>query len=245
MTHCCALHRSAITAAHFPFTLPGRTSAPFVLSAYVGKSERHFSVVQSWRVTPDRYDLLDQFRKRTEFGDFQDHLDEYIALYDPAAVLASSAPGRKAPMLRLVRRHPRLVKAVEADREAEDAQLHAFFDVVIERRISFPAEAAWRDLCVRQFRAVAKGKVSAAVRGAMQVVAHAHHFTMPTAHPRRCALAGATERPTIAAGMIGFRAVTVDRQPGERPGLCATGREAIMMRRLAGPVFHITTRVIR
>lgn len=146
-------------------------------------------------------------------------------------------------MGRLVRRHPRLVKAVEADREAEDAQLHAFFDVVIERRISFPAEAAWRDLCVRQFCAVAKGKVSAAVRSAMQVVAHAHHFTMPTAHPRRCAVSGATERPTIAAGMIGFRAVTVDRQPGERPGLCATGREAIM-RGLTGPVFQIKTEVI-
>ena len=43
--------------------------------------------------------------------------------------------------------------------------------------------------------------------------------------------------------MIGFRAVTVDRQPGEQPGLCATGREAIM-RRLAGPVFHIKTEVI-
>ena len=88
----------AITADEFPFTLPGSMSATFVLSAYVGKSERHFSVLQAWRVTPDRYDLLDQFRKRTEFGDFQDHLDEYIALYDPAAILASSAPGRKALM---------------------------------------------------------------------------------------------------------------------------------------------------
>ncbi len=239
-----ALHRPAITAAHFPFTLPGRTSAPFVLSAYVGKTERHFSVVTSWRGTPDRSARHAPCRQRTEFGDFQDRLDEYIALYGPAAVLASSAPVGKALMARLIHRHPHLVKAVEADLGSEEAQLRAFFDVVIERRISFPAEAAWRDLCVRQFCAVAKGKVCAAVRGAIQVVAHAHQFTMPTAQPRRCAVPGATERLTIAAGMIGFRAVTVDRQPGERPGLCSTGREAIA-RRLAGPVFHIKTEISR
>lgn len=145
-------------------------------------------------------------------------------------------------MAKLVHRHPHLVKAVEADCGSEDAQLRAFFDVVIERRISLPAEAAWRDLCVQQFCAAAKGKFSAAVRGAMQIVAHAHHFTVPTSHPRRLAVPGTTERPAIASRMVGFRAVTVDRRRDERPGLWSAGHETTN-RSFTGPIFHITTEV--
>ena len=240
--HNFTLDRPAITADDFPLTLPRWTSAPFVLSAYVGKSEEHFSVLQAWRVTRDRYDLLDQFRERTEFDDFQDRLDEDIELYRPAAVLASSAPEGKALMARLLRRHPHLVEVVEVDRGSEDAQLRALFEAVIERRISFPAEAPWRDLCVRQFCAAPKGKFRAAVRGAMQVVSHAHHLMVPTAHLRRCAAPGVTERPAIAARMVGFRAVTVDRRHGERPGLWSAGHETAN-RLLGGPILHISTEV--
>ena len=99
MTHCCALHRSAITAAHFPFTLPGRTSAPIVLSAYFGKSSERrpaVSVIQAWRVAPDQYVILDQFRGRVERDELEDTLERYVELLDPAAILAASAPGGRA-----------------------------------------------------------------------------------------------------------------------------------------------------
>ena len=73
----------------------------------------------------------------------------------------------------------------------------------------------------------------------MQFVAHADEFVVDEfAAPH-----AAPEKPGIAAAMIGSRAVSVDRQPGDQPGLCATGRKSIA-RRLAGPVFRITTEVI-
>jgi len=65
----------------------------------------------------------------------------------------------------------------------------------------------------------------------------------PRDAPHYFAVPAKTERRFIAAGMAGYRAVVVDRQPGEGPGLGSDGREADK-RSLTGPIFDIKTEVI-
>ena len=156
----------------------------------------------------------------------------FIEVFRPAAVLVGGARCNAAPIARIARRYPHLVQALEPDRSSKDEMLRALADAFIKKRVTLPADAPWRDRCVEQFCAIRQGKLSVAVRAAMQFVAHCPQFAAPAA----------IEKPGIAAAMIGFRAVTIERKPGE-PGLCASGRDAII-RRLTGPVFHIDVKVI-
>jgi len=234
--HMRALNLPAISSAVFPIAFAKSKPAPIVISAYLGKRRKRrpgFSVVQAWCVTGKQHGMLEQFRGRAEFEKLEDILNEYIELFRPAAVLATSAPGNPALIAKIAYQLPHLVHAIEPDRDSEAAWLRALTDVVVGKRISIPAGAPWRDVCVQQFRDLPASKSKALVRAAMQFVAHAHYFTAPAT----------TERHTIAAGVAGLRAMTVDRQPGERPGLCSDGRD-ITKRSLAGPIFHITTEVI-
>lgn len=143
-------------------------------------------------------------------------------------------------MQKITNQYPHLIHAIERDCELEVARLRALVDVIILQQICIPECAPWRELYLRQFCAVSKGKLRAAVRAAEQVVAHAHHFTVPTTHARRLAVPDATERPAVAVGLTSSSVMTVYRHPGQEPGLCSTGR----MRRLAGPVLHIKAEVI-
>lgn len=245
--HTRAAKPTAIRAADFPIPSSIAKPGPTVLSIYVGKTAKvrrpqpGVSVIQAWRLAREQYVLVEQVRERLEFDELQSLLEEFIDAFDPVAVLVGGARGNAALVARIASRYPNLVRRVQADSAAQNAQLRALAAVIVNKRIAIPADAPWRDRCIRRFRAISEGKLNAQARAAMQVVAHADEFvahvdefTAPQAAP---------EKPGIAAGMIGFRAVSVDRQPGEQPGLCATAREAIV-RRLAGPAFRIKTEVI-
>lgn len=99
-----ALDLPAITAGNFPASVRDASlydlnSAPIVLSAYFGKSSERrpaVSVIQAWRVAPDQYVILDQFRGRVERDELEDTLERYVELFSPGAILAASAPGGRA-----------------------------------------------------------------------------------------------------------------------------------------------------
>jgi pimeloyl-ACP methyl ester carboxylesterase len=225
-------------ATHFPFAWPAMRPAPIVLSVYVGKTAKPsrsqpVSVIQAWRLAREQYTLLEQVRERLEFNELQSLLDEFIDAFDLAAVLVGGARWNAALVARIASQYPNLVRRVQADGGAEEAQLRALAAIIVNKRVAIPAEAPWRDLCVRRFCAISQGKLNAQVRAAMQFVDHAHEFA---------ALAAPIEKPGIAAAMIGSRSVAIGDVWGE-PGVCANGREAIM-RRLTGPILHITTKVI-
>lgn len=236
--HTRAAKPTAISAADFPVPSSITKPGPTVLSIYLGKTAKPSrpqpGVLQAWRLARRQYVLLEQIRGRLESGELRSLLDEFIEAFGPVAVLVGGGRGNPALVARIASRYPNLVRRVQTDSGAKNVQVSALAAVIVNERIAIPADAPWRDRCVRRFCAISESKLNAQVRAAMQFVAHADEFAAPPA---------AIEKPAIAAGMIGFRAVTVDRQPGERPGLCSTGREAIM-RRLAGPVFQIKTEVI-
>ncbi|MGB7098623.1 MAG: hypothetical protein WBD95_07630 [Xanthobacteraceae bacterium] len=246
-----ALDLPAITAGDFPSSVYDTSvcdsnSAPIVISAYFGKSSDRrpaVSVIQAWSVGADQYVILDQFRGRADRDELEGTLERYVELFSPAAILAASAPGGRALIARIAHQHPHLIHPIERDRDSEAARLRALVNVVILKRICIPARAPWRELYLRQFCAVSKGKLRAAVRAAEQIVTHAHRFTVPTAHARRFAAPATIERPAVAVGRTRLSVMTLDRHPGQESGLCSTGREAIM-RRLAGPILHIKTEVI-
>jgi hypothetical protein len=227
----------AINAADFPLSFPYFTSGPIVISAYLGKRNKRrpaFGVVQAWRVDRDRYVILDQFRGRLKSKELEDVLNEYIEVCRPVAVLLAGTRGNQAFFAKIADRHPHVVHAIEwPDPDGAVAWLRALAEVIVGKRISIPADAPWRDVFVRQLCALPKSKSKALVRATMQFVVHAHYFAVPAK----------TERRFIAAGMAGYRAVVVDRQPGEGPGLGSDGREADK-RSLTGPIFDIKTEVI-
>ncbi|MGB7100283.1 MAG: hypothetical protein WBD95_16170 [Xanthobacteraceae bacterium] len=243
-----ALDLPAITAGNFPSSihdvfLYNSNSAPIVISAYFGKSsERRSSVsaIQAWRLARRQYTLLEQVRGRLNTGELRSLLDEFVEAFGPVAVLVGGGRRNPALVARISSRYPNLVRRVQADSAAQNGQLRALAAVIVNKRIAIPADAPWRDRCVRRFCAISEGKLNAQILAAMQFVAradefvaHVDEFTAPQAAP---------EKPGIAAAMIGFRAVTIEAKPGE-PGLCASGRDAII-RRLTGPVFHIDVKVI-
>jgi hypothetical protein len=227
----------AINSADFRVAFAASTSAPKVVSAYLGgrkNGRRAVSVVQAWSVVGEHYVILDQFRGRVKSKELEDILNEYIEVFQPSAMLVPGAQSDRALLAKIAHRHPHVVHAIEwPDPDSAVAWLRALAEVIVGKRISIPADAPWRDVFVRQLCALPKSKSKALARATMQFVVHAHYFAVPAK----------TERRFIAAGMAGYRAVVVDRQPGERPGLGSDGREADK-RSLTGPIFDIKTEVI-
>ncbi len=231
-----ALSLPLIKAADFPVSFPDFTSGPIVISAYLGKRKKRrpaVSVVQAWRVDGERYVILDQFRGRVKSKELEDVLNECIEVCRPAAVLLAGAPGNRAFLTKIAHGRPHVVHVIEQDPDGAAAWRRALAKVIVGKRISIPADAPWRDVFVRQLCALPNSKSKALVRATMQFVAHAHYFAVPAK----------TERRFIAAGMAGYRAVVLDRQPGQGPGMCSDGREADK-RSLTGPIFDIKTEVI-
>jgi predicted phage terminase large subunit-like protein len=152
---CDAQALPAFRADHFPMIaelLP--PSAPIVLSVDAGTADGRknaFSVIQVWRVTRERYYLIDQFRKQCGYSDLRYAVHRFRKRYRPAAILIERAANGNALISDLSRKHADLLIPIDPDGRSKSARLRAHAETIIAKRIHLPAEAPWQDDFVEEF----------------------------------------------------------------------------------------------
>lgn len=165
----------SITAAHFPsFVEP--PAGPTVLSIDAAMSDRRtsaYSVVQAWRLTPERYLLIDQFREQVDFALLRDQVRRFRKKYQPVAILIERAANGHALISDLTRKYPRIVRPIELTGRSKSARLLVHATTILSQRICLPADAPWRHEFVREFCEFPKGKFTDQVDATTQLLDHA------------------------------------------------------------------------
>jgi predicted phage terminase large subunit-like protein len=169
-----------ITGDHFPsFAEPLPFAGPTVLSIDPGISNRRtsaYSVIQVWRLTPDRYFLLDQFREQIDFAGLRDQVRVFRRRYRPVAILIERAANGHALISDLIRKYPRLIRPIDLDGRSKSTRLVAHAATILSRRVCLPALAPWREEFVREFCEFPKGAFSDQVDATTQLLDHAREF---------------------------------------------------------------------
>ena len=178
----------AISAEHFPtITEPMPPSAPIVLSVDAGMTKGRknaFSVIQAWRVTADRYYLLDLFREQCEYSELRDALRRFRKRYRPAAILIERAANGNALISELSRKCGHLVKPIDPDGRSKSARLRVHAETIIAKRIYLPTEVSWRDDFVAEFVEFPHGKFADQVDATTQFLDHAGELANLKARPQ-------------------------------------------------------------
>jgi predicted phage terminase large subunit-like protein len=174
---CDAQALPALSTDHFPdiTELPPR-SAPVVLSVDAGMTKGRnsaFSVIQAWRVTSDRYHLIDQFREQCEYSKLRDALRRFQKRYRPAAILIERAANGNALISELSRKYSHLIVPIEPDGRSKSARLRVHAETIIARRIHLPADEPWRDDFVAEFVEFPRGQFTDQVDATTQFLDHA------------------------------------------------------------------------
>jgi predicted phage terminase large subunit-like protein len=167
-----------MTAAHFP-TFSEPPAGPTVLSVDPGMSDRRtsaFSVVQAWRLTPDRFFLLDQFREQVNFTILRDQVRRFRKKYRPVAILVERAANGHALISELTRKYPSLVRPIEPSGRSKSSRLLVHVTAILSKAICLPASAPWRNDFVREFCEFPKGKFTDQVDATTQLLDHAAEF---------------------------------------------------------------------
>jgi predicted phage terminase large subunit-like protein len=201
----------AISAEHFATIselMP--PSAPVVLSVDPGvtKGRRSaFSVIQVWRVTADRYHLLDLFREQCEYSKLRDALRRFRKRYRPAAILIERAANGNALISDLSRKHGHLVMPIDPDGRSKSARLRVHAETIMAKRIYLPAEASWRDDFVAEFVEFPHGQFADQVDATTQFLDHADELailkTSPTAGGATLARNSSAQRSMISSSVLG------------------------------------------
>jgi predicted phage terminase large subunit-like protein len=227
-----------ITTAHFPsFVEP--LAGPTVLSIDPGVSDRRtsaYSVVQAWRMTAERFFLLDQFRDQVDFALLRDQVRRFRKKYRPVAILVERAANGHALISELSRKCPKLLRPIELSGRSKSARLLPHANTILSKRICLPAEAPWRNEFVREFCDFPKGKYSDQVDATTQLLDHAGEFTN-TAHFK----SGESAIAACSSGQV----VNFARSQGRERGIAAG---ALYGRPIGsgvpqGPIFSIKTEV--
>ena len=109
-----------------------------------------FSVIQVWRVAPDRYVLADQWRDQVAYGALRSACKTLIGRHRPTVVLIERAGSGRALLSELAKnRSLELIDVVP--RESKLERLRAQIDVILGKKIALPADAPWRHAYVKEF----------------------------------------------------------------------------------------------
>jgi predicted phage terminase large subunit-like protein len=227
-----------ITAAHFP-TFFEPPAGPTVLSIDPGLSDRRtsaHSVVQAWRLTSDRYFLLDQFREQVDFADLRGHVRRFRKKYRPVAILVERAANGHALISDLMRKYPRLVRPIELSGRSKSARLLVHVNAILSKGICLPAGAPWRFDFVQEFCEFPKGEFTDQVDATTQLLDHAAEFAdMAYSQPGERAIAVNT-----AGRQLNFHQ-SHGREPGIAAGNCYSRPTPLGSPH--GPIFSIKTEV--
>jgi predicted phage terminase large subunit-like protein len=188
----------AISAEHFPSIselMP--PSAPVVLSVDAGVTKRAtsaFSVIEVWRLSADRYYLIDLFREQCDYSELLRGLRRFYNRYRPVAILIERAANGHALISELSRKYKQLAKLVipiDPDGRSKSARLRVHAETIIAKRIYLPVDVSWRDDFIAEFVEFPHGRFTDQVDATTQFLDHAGELAQLT-----------TSRP---AGLASFR----------------------------------------
>lgn len=170
----------AIRPDHFPSIaepLPPDSRIVLSVDAGVGNRQKNaFSVIQAWRVSADRYYLIDQFREQCDYSMLRDALRHLRRRYRPVAIIIERAANGNALISDLSRKHAKLVVPVDPDGRSKSARLRVHAKTIIGKRIHLPADAPWREDFVSEFVTFPRGAFTDQVDAATQLLDHAGEF---------------------------------------------------------------------
>jgi predicted phage terminase large subunit-like protein len=174
---CDAQALPAISAEHFPTIaeLPP-PSAPVVLSVDAGMTKGHksaFSVIQAWRVMPDRFYLIDLFREQCDYVTLREVVRRFRRRYRPAAILIERAANGNALISDLRPKYRDLIMPIEPDGRSKSTRLRVHAETIIAKRIHLPADEPWRDDFVAEFVEFPYGQFTDQVDATTQFLDHA------------------------------------------------------------------------
>ena len=126
---------------------------PAVMSIDTGEAlglRNSYSVIQVWRVSPDRYILADQWRDQVAYGALRSACKTLIGRHRPTVALIERAGSGRALLSDLAKyRSLELIDVVP--RESKLERLRAQIDVILGKKIALPADAPWRHSFVAEF----------------------------------------------------------------------------------------------
>jgi predicted phage terminase large subunit-like protein len=170
----------AISAEHFPTIselMP--PSAPVVLSVDAGLTKRAtsaFSVIEAWRLSADRYYLIDLFREQCDYSELRHEVRRFCKMFRPVAILIERAANGHALISELSRKYKQLAKLVvpiNPDGRSKSARLRVHAETIIAKRIHLPADASWRHDFVTEFIEFPHGEFTDQVDATTQFLDHA------------------------------------------------------------------------
>jgi hypothetical protein len=127
-----------ISVDHFPnITELPPPSAPVVLSVDAGMRKGRksaFSVIQAWRVMPDCFYLMDQFREQCDYATLRYALRRFRKRYRPAAILIERAANGVALISDLSTKYGDLIRPVELDGRSKSARLRVHAETILAKR---------------------------------------------------------------------------------------------------------------
>src|SRR5580704_15360483 len=185
----------AISAEHFPSIselMP--PSAPVVLSVDAGVTKRAtsaFSVIEAWRLSADRYYLIDLFREQCDYSELRREVRRFYNRYRPVAILIERAANGHALISELSRKYTQLAKLVvpiDPDGRSKSARLRVHAETIIAKRIHLPADASWRDDFITEFVEFPHGRFTDQVDATTQFLDRAGELA-PLATSRPAGLA--------------------------------------------------------
>jgi predicted phage terminase large subunit-like protein len=222
-----------ITAEHFPTIrelMP--PTAPVVLSVDAGMTKRDtsaFSVIAVWRLSLDRYYLIDLFREQCDYSNLRREVRRLYKKYRPVAILIERAANGHALISDLSRKFPRLAEFVipiDPDGRSKSARLRVHAKTIIAKRIHLPADAPWRDDFVAEFVEFPRGKFTDQVDATTQLLDRANELVRLKARPPGGLAAAAFN----SGGMPRVIQRSTEREPG-----LAVGRHSDGSPLTAGP----------
>ena len=155
----------AISAEHFPSISELMSPyTPVVLSVDAGVTKRAtsaFSVIEAWRLSADRYYLIDLFREQCDYSDLRREVRRFYNRYRPVAILIERAANGHALISELSRKYKQLAKLVipiDPDGRSKSARLRVHAETIIAKRIYLPADVSWRNDFVAEFVEFPHGK---------------------------------------------------------------------------------------
>jgi predicted phage terminase large subunit-like protein len=219
----------AISADHFPTaTEPPPSSTPIVLSVDAGMtkgSKSAFSVIQAWRVMPNRFYLIDQFREQCDYATLRGALGRFRKRYRPAAILIERAANGNALISDLSPKYRDLIIPIEPDGRSKSARLGVHAETIIAKRIHLPADEPWRDDFVAEFVEFPHGRFTDQVDATTQFLDRAPELAK--LEPRRQAGSGVLARnssapaPSSCWGVVGSSGNSSGNSSGSERGLAA------------------------
>jgi predicted phage terminase large subunit-like protein len=152
-----------ISFDHFNFqATAGNEAVPAVVSIDTGQSEgdaNSFSVVQVWRVRSTGYFLADQWRGRVQYDELRSICRQKIRRHQPCTALIEKS-GMGLALLSDLKPFSWMQRLAIVPRESKAARLRAHISVILDRKITLPHDAEWRDGYVAEFVSFPKSKFS-------------------------------------------------------------------------------------